>query len=99
MKKLLLVLLLGMSINGFAQKGSWTGYIGDEKCGTKAKDASHEECAKKCVKGGAAPVLVVDGKKVYKIDDPKKVADFIGKKVTITGKLDGETIIIEKVSA
>ena len=98
MKKLFLILLLGIGMNGFAQTAKWTAWIGDENCGAKAKDASHEACAKKCVKGGAAAVLVVDGK-VYKLVDQKKVADFIGKKVTITGKLDGETIKIKKVSA
>ncbi|MBZ5857683.1 DUF5818 domain-containing protein [Flavihumibacter profundi] len=99
MKKLLLILLIGMSINSFAQKATtWTAWVSDSHCGAKGKDASHAECAVKCVKGGAEPVLVVDGK-VYKIADPKKITDFVGKKVTVTGTLKGETITIEKVAA
>ena len=99
MKKLFLVLLLGASLNGFSQtKGTWTGYISDENCGAKAKDDSHAACAIKCVKGGAAPVLVV-GKKVYKISDASKVMDFVGKKVKVTGTVEGDTVTIEKVEA
>jgi hypothetical protein len=99
MKKLFLVLLLGASLSGFAQKkGTWTGYISDANCGAKAKDDSHADCAKKCVKEGAAPVLVV-GKKVYKISDTSKVMDFVGQKVKVTGTIDGDTVTIEKVEA
>ena len=99
MKKLLFLLLLGFSINGFSQKSiTWTGFISDANCGAKGSDESHAACAVKCVKGGAAPVLVVD-KKVYKIADATKVMDHVGKKVKITGTLDGDTITIEKVEA
>jgi hypothetical protein len=55
------------------------------------------DCAKKCIKGGALPVLVV-GDKVYTLSDPKKVSKYIGMKVTITGTLTGDAIAIDKVS-
>ena len=80
-----------------ADKGTWTGYISDADCGAKENQAEHAACAKKCVKGGAAPVFVV-GDKVYKISNPKKVANFIGDKVQITGTITEDTIAIEKVS-
>lgn len=98
MKKYLL--LLAMVFSGLvyaADKGTWTGYISDSDCGAKGNSADHAACAKKCVKNGAAPVFVV-GDKVYTISNPKKVAKFIGDKVTITGTLTGEAINIEKVS-
>ena len=98
MKKLLLMLLLGISVNSFAQKDSWTGFIGDSHCGVKGNNADHASCAVKCIKDGAEPVLVV-GDKVYKIADASKVADFVGKKVKIKGTLDGDTITVEKVKA
>ena len=99
MKKYLL--LAALIITGFvyaADKGTWTGYISDADCGTKGNNADHKECALKCVKNGAAPVLVV-GDKVYAISNPKKVSKFIGDKVTITGTLTGDKIEIEKVAA
>jgi hypothetical protein len=98
MKKYLL--LVAIFISGLvyaADKGTWTGYISDSDCGTKGNNADHAACAKKCVKNGAAPVFVV-GDKVYTISNPKKVAKFIGDKVTITGSLTGDAIEIEKVS-
>lgn len=79
-----------------AMAGEWTGYISDSKCGAKGAKDAHADCAKSCVKGGATPVFVTDGK-VYKIDDASKVADHIGHKVTITGELKGDTVAIESV--
>ena|SRR5579871_946592 len=96
MKKYLMLAALFFATTVFAaDKGTWTGYIGDSDCGNKSGD-SHKECAKKCVKNGAAPVFVV-GDKVYKITDPKKVAKFIGDKVTITGTITDDSIDIETV--
>ena len=60
-----------------------------------AKDA-HADCAASCVKGGASPVFVTDGK-VYKIDDASKVADHVGHKVTISGDIKGDTVHVESV--
>jgi hypothetical protein len=98
MKKLLLPLALFFAIALYAaDKGTWTGYISDAHCGAKGNNAEHADCAKKCVKGGEAPVLVV-GEKVYTLKNPKKVADYIGDKVTITGTVTGDEIDIEKVS-
>ncbi|MBS1609337.1 MAG: hypothetical protein JSS70_11385 [Bacteroidetes bacterium] len=98
MKKLVLPLVLLFTFTLYAaDKGTWTGFISDAHCGAKGNNAEHADCAKKCVKGGEAPVLVV-GDKVYKFKNPKKVANFIGDKVTITGELEGEEIKVEKVS-
>ena len=96
MKKYLMFVALFFAATVFAaEKGTWTGYIGDSDCGAKSGDG-HKECAKKCVKGGAAPTFVV-GDKVYKIKDTKKVDKFIGEKVTITGTITDDTIDIETV--
>lgn len=96
-KYMLLLVIFFCGIIYAADKGTWTGYISDADCGTKGNNADHAECAKKCVKAGAAPVFVV-GDKVYTIKNPKKVAKFIGDKVTITGELTGDAIDIEKIS-
>lgn len=98
MKKYVLLLAMVCSVTVFASdKGTWTGYISDAHCGAKGNSADHAACAKKCVKGGEAPVLVV-GDKVYSISNPKKVAKFIGDKVTVTGTMTDDAIEIEKVS-
>jgi hypothetical protein len=100
MKKLLLGIVLFFAIttvNAGDDKGKWTGYIVDSKCGVEGAKEGHEECAKKCIKQGATAVFVVD-KKVYTISDPKKVKEFIGKKVVITGEIKGDKVEIESIS-
>lgn len=95
MKKLAIGFSL-FAVSAFAAE--WTGTVSDAKCGAAHADASEKsmKCVNGCVKGGQAPVLVVDGK-VYKIADKEKVADHLGHKVVVTGKLDGDTITIDKV--
>jgi hypothetical protein len=78
-----------------------TGYIVDANCASKqgAKSAAdgHAACAAKCIKGGAAAVLVDPDGKVYKISNQDKVTAHAGHKVTLTGKMDGDTITVEDV--
>ena len=98
MKKLFLFLAISVSLVVYAaDKGTWTGFISDDHCGVKSGNAGHAECAKKCVKAGHKPVLVV-GDKMYTLNNPDKVANFIGDKVTIEGNLTDDAIDIEKVT-
>jgi len=98
MRKYLLGLGLFVAAAAFAaDKGTWTGFISDAHCGAKGNNEAHASCAKECVKKGYAPVFVV-GDKVYTITDPKKVSDYVGDKVTITGTITGDKIDIEKIS-
>ena len=95
--KFVLALALVLSVITLtAMAGEWSGYISDSKCGVKGAKDEHADCAVKCVKGGASPVFVTDGK-VYKIEDTSKVQDHIGHKVTITGELKGDTVQVESV--
>ena len=90
----LLLSLLAVS----AMADELTGWISDSKCGAKGASAEHKGCAAKCVKGGAAPVFVLDSK-VLKIDDASKVEGLIGQKVIVTGSVDGDTVKVESVKA
>jgi hypothetical protein len=80
-----------------ALAADYKGYISDEKCGAKHAKDHNAKCVEGCVKGGAAAVFVTGGK-VYKIDDADKVKDHLGHDVTITGKIDGDTIHVENVA-
>jgi hypothetical protein len=98
MKKVLFV--LGFSaMSMFA--ADYTGYIVDASCASKqgAKSASddHTACATRCIKGGAAAVLVNSEGKVYKIANQDKVTAHAGHKVTLVGKMDGDTITVDDV--
>lgn len=70
-------------------------------CGAKhAKaTAADAKCATSCIKKGDKAVLVTSDAKVYKIDDASqaKVADMVGKTVTVNGKVKGDTITIASI--
>ena len=99
MKKLTLTAAL-FAMGAFAE--SWTGTISDAKCGAKHADASEASmaCAKSCFKRGGAAVFVV-GDKVLKIDTASnaKIADLVGQKVTITGTVKDDTIMVDSAKA
>ena len=100
MTKLVFAVLLVLSLLGFtAAAAEMTGYVSDAKCAKdvpKAESDAHAGCAAACAKKGAALVFVSDGK-VYKIDDQAKVQDHAGHKVTIMGKVDGDTLKVDSV--
>ena len=99
MKKLLATFALTAigSMSAFA--GEWSGVISDSKC--KHTDASEKSiaCAQKCVKGGADAVFISSDDKVLKIDKASmdKVNPHIGHKVTVTGKVEGDTLTVESI--
>ena len=94
MKKVVIVIgLLLLATSAFAAD-SWTGYVTDAKCAASGKGgADHAGCAKKCLGGGDSAVLVSDGK-VVKIANQDKVKGHEGHQVTVTGKLEGDTLTI-----
>jgi hypothetical protein len=87
-----------LAVSAFAE--SYKGYIADANCAAKGKagSASHAECAAKCIKGGAAAVLVTSDGKIYKIADQDKVKEHAGHAVTIMGKAEGDTLTVDSVS-
>jgi hypothetical protein len=95
MKKV--ALLAAFALSAFA--GEWTGAISEAGCGAKHVDGSEKSiaCVKGCVRKGAAPVFVTDGK-VIKIANADKVQEHLGHKVKVTGKLDGDTLTIDSVA-
>jgi hypothetical protein len=100
-KKLALAFLLVLSLLAFtAAAAEMTGYISDAKCAkgdvAKAESDAHAGCAAGCAKKGIALVFVSGGK-VYTIDDQSKVQAHAGHKVTVTGKVDGDTLKVESV--
>jgi hypothetical protein len=93
-------LLLGLVLTtaGLTRAEQLTGFLADAKCaaGGKGGSAGHADCAKKCVEGGAEVVLVSAENKVYKIKNQVKVKNHVGERVTLEGKLEGDTIEVER---
>lgn len=99
MKKILGLFLLALALSAVAlHAAQWTGYISDSKCGLKGDSADHAECAKSCIKNGAAAVFVSDGK-LYSLDKQDEAKKLAGEKVVITGTAskDGKSIKVESI--
>ena len=76
----------------------WKGTISDAKCGAAHADASEKsmKCVNGCVKGGQKAVLVSEGK-VLQIANQDAVKEHLGHKVTVTGKMEGDTVTVDSV--
>ncbi len=101
MKKLVMASFLAVSlcsVGAFAEE--MTGYVSDANCGAKhsSPSAANTKCLEACMKKGADPVLVSDGK-VMKFDDAskEKAKAFAGDNVKIDGTMDGDTIKISSI--
>jgi hypothetical protein len=97
MKKAFALIGLAASFSAISMAADITGYVIDEKCSSVKSMRGDVDCANKCIKGGSPAVLVTDEGKIYKISDQAKVIPDAGKKVTLSGKLNGDTINVSKI--
>jgi hypothetical protein len=94
MKRLLPLLALA-GVSCFAAE--WTGYVVDKNCASKKEMWTNEACAQSCIKRGTPAVFVTEDGTVYQVSNQDKVKEHAGHKVTITGKMDGDTITVDDV--
>jgi hypothetical protein len=75
------------------------GYIVDQSCSLKGKGMwTNAQCVARCIRDGDKVVLVTEEGKVFQIANPDKIeSDTYGQKVTLLGKVDGETITVASV--
>ena len=98
MNRWIVMLALSASIPVSAMAADWSGYVVDQTCASKQSMWSDTECVARCVRRGSPVVLVTADGTVYKIANQDKVqSGSYGKKVTVTGKMDGDTITIESL--
>ena len=92
------VIIAGLFLTSAMFAETWTGVIGDKKCGAKhtAGTEADAKCAQTCIKGGQDAVFVV-GDHVVPIANPEMIKGHEGHKVTITGKMDGDKVVVESV--
>ena len=74
-----------------------TGYIVDKNCASKKEMLGNEACAKRCMGGGAPAMLATEDGKIYAISNQDKVKELAGKKVNVSGKMDGDSITVDKI--
>ena len=99
MKKISVLVMLVALVAGVAladhHGGAKVGWIVDAKCGANGAKESHAGCAKSCAGSGQPLVFVQDSdKSVYKIHNQDAAEGHAGHKVTVTGKIDGDSIHI-----
>lgn len=96
MKKLFALTSMMILTAGLSFAGEWTGYVTDAKCANGGKaGAAHAGCAKGCIKGGEAAVLVDADGKIHEIANQDKVKDMAGEKVKVTGSVADGKITVE----
>lgn len=81
--------------------GEFTGWISDSSCGAAnaSAEAASRDCAERCIKGGAAAVLVTDGDgKVLKLAGKADINAHLRHKVKITGEVKGETLTVKSIA-
>ena len=98
MKKLAVVVVFAFVLTGLAVAADVTGYVTDAACAAKGRSGpDHAACAEKCAAKGGDLTLVTEDKKVIKISNKDAVTGHAGHKVTASGKVDGDSIHIDKV--
>ena len=92
--------LASMLISCGTAAAEFTGHIVDAKCAGGGKAGGpHSECAKKCIEGGEAAVLVTADGTVYEITNQDKVTPHAGLQVTISGSEADGKITADSVAA
>ena len=94
MKRMLAVFALCASS---AMAADVTGYIVDKNCASKKEMLGDEACAKRCIGRGTPAVIATEDGKIYSVSNQDKVKEMAGKKVTVSGKVEGDTITVEKI--
>ncbi|MGI8959024.1 MAG: hypothetical protein ACR2IV_04520 [Bryobacteraceae bacterium] len=103
--RLRIVIIFGLlMLNGgnlFSQSSQMlTGTVSDTMCGAQhmMRDANAAKCTRECVKQGSDYALVSNGK-VYTLRGKSTELDkYAGQSVTITGKVSGNTVILDSIS-
>jgi hypothetical protein len=94
MKRILAVFALCASS---ALAADVTGYIVDKNCASKKEMLGDEDCAKRCIGRGTPAVIATEDGKIYSISNQDKVKEMAGKKVTVSGKVEGDSITVDKI--
>jgi len=101
MKKIAVFLAGAALLMAAGEKKTLTGVISDEMCGADHKMMNvkpDSKCVTECIKMGSKYVLL-SGSDVYVLSDQKTPEKFAGKKVTVSGTVDGKTMQVSSIAA
>lgn len=97
MKKLTAVAALTFGLAAMGLAADFKGFVEDQRCAGMPDMKGDSDCAKRCIKGGSAAVLVMPDGKIYKVDKQADLARRAGENVTVSGTLKGDTIMVASV--
>ena len=102
MKRLLLSVSLAAGLlPGAMLAEEITGYVSDAHCGAAHNSPSeaNTKCLTGCIKKGADPVLVSNGKVMkFDADSKEKAKAYAGENVKIDGTMDGDIVKVNSIS-
>jgi hypothetical protein len=93
--------LLITSVAAFSQSSqTLTGTVTDTMCGAKhmMTNVTPAQCTRECVKQGSDYALVSDGKVYTLKGNAKQIDKYAGEVVTVTGKIEGNTVTVSSIS-
>jgi hypothetical protein len=100
MKKIAIFLTGAALLMAAGEKKTITGVITDAMCGNDHKMMNvtpDSKCVTECVKMGSKYALMA-GSTVYTLSDQKTPEKFAGKKVAVTGTVDGKNIKVASIA-
>src|ERR1700758_2820099 len=95
--KILVTATLALSLAGIGLAAEFKGFVQDQKCSAQPAMKNNAQCAKRCIQGGDAAVLVAQDGTVYKIANQEKIVAHAGENVTVTGSVKDGTITVQDV--
>ena len=101
MKKIALFFAGAALLLAAGEKKTLTGVITDDMCSKDHKSmnmGTDEKCVTECVKGMGAKYVLLSGSDAYVLSDQKAPAKYAGKKVTVTGTVDGKNIQVSSIT-
>jgi hypothetical protein len=93
LRKSLTALALTAAFSVSALAADVSGFVIDQMCANNAAMRGNVECAQKCIKGGPPAMLVTEDGKMYEFSNQAKAVPPAREKVTVSGKVQGDTTI------
>jgi hypothetical protein len=89
-------LVIAFALSSLAAKTTVTGVLTDDMCTKKhmMPGKSNADCVRECIKHGAKYVVVAQGKVLEVQGDQNKLNALAGMKVTVTGNLKGDVLVL-----
>lgn len=99
MRRAIGLLVLGASVSIWGWAASLDGYIVDRSCAGQKAMWDDAPCTARCAKQNIKLVLVTEDGTVYNVANQEKIKHetYYGKKLSVSGKLEGDTITVDSV--